>query len=80
MIKIDLSKLTNDDLQIEAKKRKQTYQTAAFIVGTMIGCAFMVLVTKGFSMFLFVPLVFCYWFRNAKPDYDEVKEEIKTRM
>ena len=79
MSKIDLSKLTNEDLQIEAKKRKQGYQTAAFIVGMMIGVAAWSAVKNGFGILLFVPLVFAYWFRNAKPDYDEVKKEIASR-
>lgn len=80
MSKIDLGKLTNEELQIEAKKRKQGYQTAAFIVGMMIGVAAWSAVKNGFGILLFTPLLFGYWFRNAKLDYDEVKEEIKRRM
>lgn len=79
MSKIDLTQLTIDELQIELKKRKQGYQISAFIVGMMIGCAVWSAVKNGFSMFLFVPLLFAYWFRNAKTDYDEVKQEIESR-
>lgn len=80
MTKLDLTLLTNEELQIERKKRKQGYQISAFIVGMMIGCAVWSAVQKGFSMFLFVPLIFAYWFRNAKTDYDLIKKEIETRM
>lgn len=79
MSKIDLTQLTISELQIELKKRKHGYTISAFIVGMMIGCAFFVVITKGFSWFLFVPLLFAYWFRNAKTDYDEVKQEIESR-
>ena len=79
MIKLDLTLLTNKELQIERKKRKQGYQISAFIVGMMIGCAVWSAVQKGFSMFLFVPLLFAYWFRNAKTNYEEVKKEIENR-
>ncbi len=79
MSKIDLSQLSTDQLQIELKKRKQGYQISAFIVGLMIGCAVWSATHNGNVLFLFVPLLFAYWFRNAKTDYDEVKQEIESR-
>ncbi len=79
MKKIDLKKLTNEELQIELKKRKNNYQGGAFLVGMMIGCAVWSLMKNGISFFIFVPFVFAYWFKNAKPDYNEVKKEIQSR-
>ncbi len=79
MSKPDLTQLTIDELQIEAKKRKQGYQIGAFIVGMMIGVAVWSAAKNGFGILLFTPLLFVYWFRNAKPDYDEIKKEIKSR-
>ncbi|MCZ8197886.1 MAG: hypothetical protein O9267_09795 [Flavobacterium sp.] len=79
MKKLNLTQLTNEELQIEAKKRKINYQTAAFIVGMMIGVAVWSAIKNGFGILLFTPLLFAYWFRNAKPEYDEVKKEIQSR-
>ena len=79
MTKLDLTQLTNEELFLELKKRKTSYQTGAFLVGMMIGVAVWSAVQNGFGIFLFTPLLFAYWFRNAKPDYDEVKKEIKHR-
>lgn len=80
MTKPELILLTNEELQVELKKRKTTYTIGAFIVGMMIGCAVWSAVKNGFSLFLFVPLIFAYWFRNAKTDYDLIKKEIETRL
>ena len=79
MTKFDLTQLTNEELFLELKKRKTSYQTGAFLVGMMIGVAVWSAVKNGFGIFLFTPLLFVYWFRNAKPDYDEVKKEIASR-
>lgn len=79
MTNLDLTQLTTEELQIELKKRKQSYTSAAFIVGMIIGCAIWSLVKNGISFFIFVPFVFAYWFKNAKPEYDEVKKEIQLR-
>ncbi len=77
--KVDLTKLSLEELLIEQKKRKQSYTSAAFIVGMIIGCAIWSLVKNGFSFIIFIPFVFAYWFKNAKPDYDEIKKEIELR-
>ncbi len=79
MNKLDLTKLSNEELLIEQKKRKQGYIISAFIVGMMFGCAFWSFAKKGFSFFIFIPFVFAYWFRNSKNEYEEVKKEIESR-
>jgi hypothetical protein len=79
MTELNLAKLTNEELFLELKKRKTAYQTGAFIVGMMIGVAIWSAVKNGFGILIFAPLLFGYWFRNAKPDYDEVKKEIESR-
>lgn len=79
MTKMDPTQLTNEELIIELIKRKQGYTISAFIVGLMIGCAIWSIVKNGFGFFIVVPFVFAYWFRNAKPEYDEIKKEIESR-
>jgi hypothetical protein len=79
MFKISLSQITNEEIFLELKKRKTAYQTGGFIVGMMIGVAVWSVVKNGFGILFFAPLLFGYWFRNAKPDYDEVKKEIASR-
>lgn len=79
MTRQDLTQLTNEELQTELKKRKQNYQIAAFIVGMMIGATVWSAVKNGFTWFLIVPIIFAYWFRNAKPEHEAVKKEIEFR-
>ena len=79
MNKLDLTKLTLEELLIEQKKRKSNYTIGAFLVGMMIGVAVWSAVKNGFGILLFIPLLFGYWFRNAKSDYDEIKKEITSR-
>ncbi|WP_310379305.1 hypothetical protein [Flavobacterium sp.] len=80
MSKIDLTQLTHEELQIEIKKRKTSYQIGAFIVGMMIGCAVWSTVKNGIGFFIFVPFVFAYWFKNTKVEYDEIKNELQSRQ
>ncbi len=79
MKKLNVTQFTNEELQIELKKRKQSYQISAFIVGIMIGCAVWTIFKNGFTWFLIVPFLFAYWFKNAKLEYYEVKKEIELR-
>lgn len=79
MNNLNLTKLTDAELEIELKKRKQGYVISAFIVGMMFGCAAVSIAAVGFSFYILVPFIFAYWFRNAKNDFDEVKKEIETR-
>lgn len=80
MTKLDLTTLTTEELEVEAKKRKKSYLIGSFIVGMMFGCAFWSAIKNGLSLFLLVPFVFAYWFKNTKVDYDEIKKEIAARQ
>lgn len=79
MNQLDLTQLTNEELQSELKKRKQGYLSSAFIVGMMIGCLIWTIAKNGFTWFIVVPFVFAFWFKNAKPDYEAVKNEVESR-
>ena len=79
MEKLDLTKLTNEELLVEQKKRKTNYQTGAFLVGMMIGVAIWSVVKNGKYFLIVAPLVFGYWFRNSKTEFEEIKKEIASR-
>lgn len=79
MAKLDLTQLTNEELQVELKKRKNNYQGGAFLVGMMIGVAIWGVVKNGKYFLIVMPLIFGYWFRNSKTEFDEIKKEIESR-
>jgi hypothetical protein len=79
MAKLDLTQLTNEELQVELKKRKNNYQGGAFLVGMMIGVAMWSVVKNGKYFLIVMPLIFGYWFRNSKTEFDEIKKEIQIR-
>jgi uncharacterized membrane protein len=79
MTKLDLTQLTNEELQIELKKRKNNYQAGAFLVGMMIGVAIWGVVKYGKYFLLVMPFIFGYWFRNSKTEFDEIKKEMQSR-
>lgn len=79
MTKLDLTKLTNEELRVELKKRKNNYQAGAFLVGMMIGVAVWGVVKNGKYFLIIIPFVFGYWFKNSKTEYNEIKKEIQSR-
>lgn len=79
MKKLDVTKLTIEELQVELKKRKTSYQTGAFLVGMMIGVAVWSVVQNSKYFLIIMPLLFGYWFRNSKTEFDEIKNEIASR-
>ncbi len=79
MKKIDLKKLTNEELQIELKKRKSSYNLLKFVIGLMIGTAIFTTVKKGFDFFTVFPVFFIPLAITSKSSYDEVKKEIESR-
>ena len=79
MDKLNLNQLTNEELQIELKKRKNNYQAGAFLVGMMVGVAIWSVVQNGKYFLIVMPLLFGYWFRNSKTEFDEIKKEIESR-
>lgn len=79
MNKKDLSLLSNDELQIEAKKRKSAYTLFKFFIGLIIGTAIFTTYNKGFSFFTFFPLFFLPLAFSTRSSYNECNEEIESR-
>jgi hypothetical protein len=79
MTKLDLTKLSIEELLIEQKKRKNNYQAGAFLVGMMIGVAIWGVVKNGKYFLVIMPLALGYWFRNSKTEFDEIKKEMQSR-
>jgi riboflavin transporter FmnP len=79
MTKLDLTKLTNEELQIEAKKRKDGYTLFKFVIGLMIGTAIFTTFKKGFGFFTLFPVFFMPLAINANKSYQETQKELKSR-
>jgi riboflavin transporter FmnP len=79
MKKLDLTQLSNEELQIEAKKRKSGYNLFKFVIGIMIGSAIFSTIMKGFSFFTLLPVFFIPLAFTTKTSYDEVNKEIESR-
>lgn len=79
MTKLDLTKLTNEALQIELKKKKSSSKLLTVVIGLMIGTAIFTTFKKGFDFFTVFPLFFIPLAITSKSSYDEVKKEIESR-
>ncbi len=79
MTKIDLTKLTNEELQIEAKKRKSAYNLLKVVIGIMIGTAIFTTFKKGFGFFTLFPVFFLPLAINANKSYKETLQELNSR-
>ena len=79
MKKIDLTKLTTEELQIELKKRKEGYNLFKVVIALMIGTAIFTTIKKGFGFFTLFPVFFMPLAITSKSSYDEAKKEMKSR-
>ncbi len=79
MTKIDLTKLTNEALQIELKKRKSSSKLLLVVIGLMIETAIFTTIKKGFGFFTIFPLFFIPLGFTSKSSCDEIKKEIASR-
>lgn len=76
----DLSTLTDEELLKEAKKRKKTDITNAFIVGFLFGIILYSLFMNTWGMVTLIPLYLIYKFANAdKRDKHELERLMKER-
>jgi hypothetical protein len=75
----DLKNLTNEDLEIEYKKRKSARLFAGFYVGMFIGIAVWNTVKNGLGFLTFLPILAGYFFRKAGSNYNEIKQEMAYR-
>jgi hypothetical protein len=74
-----LSELTDQELQTELKKRKQSLIFACVFVGISIGIAVWSATHKGGFFFTLLPFLVAYLFRNTSKEVDGVKKEIDVR-
>lgn len=74
-----LTDLTEEDLIIEQKKRKSNSISYSFIMGIMIGVTVYGFIKNGFSFFTILPILFFPIFIMNWKNYNEVKNEIKSR-
>ncbi len=79
MSKLDLTKLSNDELLIEAKKRKSAYTLLKVFLGLMIGTAIFTTFKKGFGFFTLFPVFFIPLAINTSKSHQETLQELKTR-
>ena len=74
-----LSELTEQELQQELKKRKQSQIFAALFVGFSVGVAVWAATHKGGFWVTLLPLLLAYFFRKTPVELEEVKKEIESR-
>jgi hypothetical protein len=74
-----LTELTDQELQTELKKRKQSLIFACVFVGMSIGVAVWSATHKGGFLITLFPFWVAYLFRNTSNEVDEVKKEINNR-
>lgn len=79
MSKLDLTKLTIEELQIEDKKRKSANTLLKVFIGLMIGTAIFTTFKKGFGFFTLFPVFFIPLAINANKSYQETLQELKSR-
>ena len=79
MKKIDLTQLTDEQLLIEVKKRKQGYDLFKVIIALMIGTAIFTTIKKGFGFFTLFPVFFVPIALSVKGQYDEAQKELHSR-
>jgi len=75
----ELSKLTDQELLIEAKKMKSTATINALLVGVMFGIVIYSAVKNTLGFFTLIPLFFIYKIVNKSKKNDALKEKLKER-
>lgn len=74
-----LTELTDQELQQELKKRKQSQIFAALFIGVSIGVAVWSATHKGGLLFTLLPFLVAYFFRKKPNELKEVQKEIESR-
>jgi hypothetical protein len=74
-----LSELTDQELQIELKKRKQAQIFAALAIGFSVGVFIWSATHKGSFWIMLFPFIVIYVFRNTSNELKAVKQEIENR-
>lgn len=76
---INLKNLTQEELEIEFKKRKSDRAFAAFFIGMFIGIAVWSSIKNGVGFLTFLPLLVAYFFRKTETNFKEITEEIDIK-
>lgn len=79
MKKTDLTQLTNEELQIKAKKDKAAFNAFKFIYGILVVTCIYLTVQNGFSVFTILPIVFIALIVALKESLNGIKKEIESR-
>ncbi len=74
-----LPELTEQELQQELKKRKQSQIFAALFVGFSIGVAVWAATHKGSFFVTLLPFLVAYVFRKTPNELKEIKKEMESR-
>lgn len=75
----ELSKLTDSELLVEAKKMKSANITNAVIIGFMFGIIIYSILKSSIGFFTLIPLFFIYFFYNKAKDFNALKKVLKER-
>ena len=75
----ELSKLSDEELLAEAKKRKPNAFMNAILIGFMIGIIVFSIVKSTVGLFTLIPLFFIYKMLNGSKDDEALKQVLKER-
>lgn len=79
MTKEGLSKLTDDELRVQAKKLKSSSIWSAFAIGLMIGIIVYSVLVNSYGFFTLIPLYFIYKMVKGAKNKDALKAILKDR-
>jgi len=79
MTQEELSKLTDEELLVEAKKMKSSSITNALLIGTFIGIIIYSVVKSTVGFFTLIPLFIVYKLLNSSKNDDALKKILKER-
>ncbi len=79
MTQEELSKLTDQELLIEAKKMKSTAIMNAVLIGFLVGIIIYSVVKNSIGFFTLIPLFLLYKFINGSKNDNALKELLKER-
>lgn len=79
MKNLDLTQLTNEELQLEAKKQKSAFNAFKFIIGLLVGVSIYLTIKSGFGVFTILPVAFAPLLFAMKARLNEIKKEMESR-
>lgn len=79
MEKKDLTKLTIEELLIEEKKQKSSYNSLQAVVLIMLFIAAFMTIRNGFGFFSFLPFIWILLMLSARESHKKAQNEIQSR-